>query len=278
MKKLMKFMAIAAAMALVISSMGNTTAEAAKKKAAINKKTLKLTVGQTANLKVKNLSKAQNKKLKWTSSKKAVATVNKKGKVTAKKAGSAKITAKVGKKKYTCKVTVTKKSVPQPTKTPAELAAQDRANLKKLVTTLRANGATISEDLDSRSYYSWNEAGRLIRLDIGDDEGGDLGVKGNLDTSCFTELEDLRVESNRGITGLNISGNTKLKILDCSETGITKLDVSKNTALEKLYCEYTKITALNVSTLGKNGEVKIYVPAGTKITGINDNIKITEMK
>jgi len=49
------------------------------------------------------------KKPKWSSSKKSVATVSKKGKVVAKKAGSATITAKIGKKKYKCKVKVSRK-------------------------------------------------------------------------------------------------------------------------------------------------------------------------
>ena len=46
------------------------------------------------------------KSVKWSSSKSSVASVNAKGKVTAKKAGTATITAKVGGKKYTCKITV----------------------------------------------------------------------------------------------------------------------------------------------------------------------------
>ena len=45
-------------------------------------------------------------KVVWKSSKKKVATVSKKGKVKAKKPGKTTITAKVGKKKYKCKVVV----------------------------------------------------------------------------------------------------------------------------------------------------------------------------
>ena len=58
--------------------------------------------GKTVQLKMKG-TKA---KVKWSSSKKSIATVNKKGKVTAKKPGKATITAKIGKKKYKCKITV----------------------------------------------------------------------------------------------------------------------------------------------------------------------------
>lgn len=274
MKKLTKCTAVAMSMALLITGLGASPVEAAKKsskKVAISKKTLKLTEGKTATLKVNNLSKAKKKKLKWSSNKKSVAKVDKKGKVTAKKAGTAKITAKVGKQKYTCKVTVVKKQKP---KTPAQLAAEDRANLQKFVNKLKADGAQYGTSVDSRNYQ-WNDAGRLIGIDLGDDEGGDLGFKGVIDTSCFSELETLSVEGNRGVTALNISGNKKLKKLYCDITGITKLDVSNNTALERLYCEDTKIKTLDVSALGKKGEVIVWVPKGTKVTGANANVKIT---
>ena len=57
-------------------------------------------------------------KLSGQAQKKAVATVSKKGKVKAKKKGSCMITAKVGKKKYVCKVTVKKKNPTAPTSNP----------------------------------------------------------------------------------------------------------------------------------------------------------------
>ncbi len=50
--------------------------------------------------------KGTKKKPKWSSSKKSVATVNKKGWIYTKKKGTTIITAKLGKKKYKCKVIV----------------------------------------------------------------------------------------------------------------------------------------------------------------------------
>lgn len=68
----------------------------------LNKSEVTLLTGETVKLKVSGSSAT----IKWSSSDKTVATVNKKGKVTAVGSGEATITAKVGKKKLTCKVSV----------------------------------------------------------------------------------------------------------------------------------------------------------------------------
>lgn len=68
----------------------------------ISKKNITLIKGQTKKLKISG----SRKKVKWTSSKKSVVTVTRNGVVKAWRKGTAKITAKVGKKKYICKVKV----------------------------------------------------------------------------------------------------------------------------------------------------------------------------
>ena len=78
------------------------TAEAAT--VTLNKEIVTIAVGRTEQLKLNGVSG----KTKWSSSNKKIATVNSKGKITAKNAGTAKITAKNGSKKYVCKVTVKK--------------------------------------------------------------------------------------------------------------------------------------------------------------------------
>lgn len=70
--------------------------------ASISKKKVTICTGQTIQLKVNGVKK----KARWASSNKSVATVTQKGKVSAKKKGTTAITAKIGKKKYACKVTV----------------------------------------------------------------------------------------------------------------------------------------------------------------------------
>ena len=101
----------------------------AKAKVKLNKKKLVLTVGKKAKLKVKGTKK----KVKWSSSKKKIATVTKKGVVKAKKKGTAKIVAKIGKKKYTCKVVVKAKKKAKVTSKPkavAKVTAKPKATAK----------------------------------------------------------------------------------------------------------------------------------------------------
>lgn len=70
--------------------------------ARISKGSKTILKGQTFTLYVKGTGK----KAKWSSSKQSVASVSSSGVVRGKKAGKAVITAKIGKKKYKCKVTV----------------------------------------------------------------------------------------------------------------------------------------------------------------------------
>ena len=80
-------------------SSGVLNAQAA---ARISKKRAVLVKGQSVTLRI--LGNTQ--KVRWSSSRKSVATVSSKGKVIAKGRGTTTITGKVGKKKYTCKITV----------------------------------------------------------------------------------------------------------------------------------------------------------------------------
>lgn len=97
MKKARKALFLTVLTVLILSL--PLTASAAVK---ISKKSVTLTKTQKTTLKITGTKK----KVKWSSSKKSVASVSAKGVVTAKKKGTAVITAKVGNKKYTCKVTV----------------------------------------------------------------------------------------------------------------------------------------------------------------------------
>ena len=112
MKKLLTRLFIA----MLILTFTPTMNTQAKAKIKLNKTKISLQRGKTYTLKVKGTKK----KVKWSSNKKTIATVTRKGKVTAKKQGTAVITAKIGKKKYKCKVKVWKKTTKKPTKTNTE--------------------------------------------------------------------------------------------------------------------------------------------------------------
>ncbi len=105
MNKMKRILTVVLTLALLITMMpSNLTGVNAKTVTKLSSKKIVLQVGKTKKLKVKN--KPAGVKVVWKSSKKKVATVSKKGKVKAKKPGKTTITAKVGKKKYKCKVVV----------------------------------------------------------------------------------------------------------------------------------------------------------------------------
>ena len=121
MKKLLTRLFIA----MLILTFTPTMNTQAKAKIKLNKTKISLQRGKTYTLKVKGTKK----KVKWSSNKKTIATVTRKGKVTAKKQGTAVITAKIGKKKYKCKVKVWQKTTKKSAKTNTEtLKGQEAEN------------------------------------------------------------------------------------------------------------------------------------------------------
>ena len=127
MKKFNKSLAITLILSLCLTLAAPVDA---KSKVKLNITKATLSIGGSINLKLLN----NKKKVTWKSSNKKVASVTKKGKVKAKKKGKASIVAKVGKKKYTCKVTVgsaskkniSKKSAKNVKKTAVPTATQNQ--------------------------------------------------------------------------------------------------------------------------------------------------------
>ena len=64
----------------------------------------------------------------------------------------------------------------------------------------------------------------------------------------LTALESLSCGRYNGLTEIDVSKNTALKYLSCSENRITSLNLNNNRALETLYCENNLLTSLNVSS------------------------------
>lgn len=106
-KNIMRASAAALAFCLLATAAPVANVDAAAK-TKLNKKKITIKVGKTKKLKIKNL---KGKKVKWKTSNKKVVKIKKTKKKTVvklkgKKAGTATVTAKIGKKKYKCKVTV----------------------------------------------------------------------------------------------------------------------------------------------------------------------------
>ena len=100
MKKLINYMAIGCLFACTFQAVPAV----AKVSPKLSAEQVFLEKGNTKKVTMKGLSKKQ--KVKWTTGNSKIFSVSKKGKIKAKKAGEAKLTAKLGKKKYKCKVVV----------------------------------------------------------------------------------------------------------------------------------------------------------------------------
>jgi PT repeat-containing protein len=114
-KKQAKVFAGLLSMSLAVSLMTplqGVSGQAARRKIALSKKSVTMTVGQKKTIRIKN---AKGKRIKWSIKKKSIASYKKSGKyavkLTAKKKGTTTLTCKVknGKwKSYRCKVKVKK--------------------------------------------------------------------------------------------------------------------------------------------------------------------------
>lgn len=123
------FIVLTMTISLAETSFSGISDVEAAQKIKISKKKAALFIGETLKLKVKGTSK----KVKWSSNKKSIASVSSKGKVKAKKTGVATITAKVGNKRYKCKVTVKSGLIADKT----QISLDDTSSIKVKVTIKR---------------------------------------------------------------------------------------------------------------------------------------------
>lgn len=98
--------AILLCMTTVFFPENDILAEAKEKKIRLNHTSITVKNGKSVQLKLLGTSKKKLRSVKWSSTNEYNASVNRNGKVTGKRLGSVTITAKVGKKKYRCKVKV----------------------------------------------------------------------------------------------------------------------------------------------------------------------------
>lgn len=179
----------------IVCSDGSVS-QAAKVK--LNKSSVSLKIGETVKLKVKNYKK----KVKWASSNKKVAKVTAKGVVKAKAAGKTTITAKAGKKKMKCKVTVSedesKKQVnqtdttvsvntPAPANTPDVTQSPTNAPEPTATPKYMQEGAFVYDKLD----ISWIDPNKPMVAFTFDD-----GPVGSSDTSYSMRIQKALKEYN----------------------------------------------------------------------------------
>lgn len=135
-----------------------TVKVSAKENDKLNHKKLTIQYGKTKTLKLSGMSK----KVTWTSSNKAVVKVVSRGgnkaTLTGKGAGTATVTAKAGKKKYMCKVTVKYKKYKDVYVTIGKkqytLTLYDNAGAKQLYKQLPMT-ITMDEMNGNEKYYLW---------------------------------------------------------------------------------------------------------------------------
>lgn len=167
-------------------------------KVKLNKSSVSLKIGETVKLKVKNYKK----KVKWASSNKKVAKVTAKGVVKAKAVGKTTITAKAGKKKMKCKVTVSedesKKQVnqtdttasvntPAPANTPDVTQSPTNAPEPTATPKYMQEGAFVYDKLD----ISWIDPNKPMVAFTFDD-----GPVGSSDTSYSMRIQKALKEYN----------------------------------------------------------------------------------
>lgn len=174
-------------------------------------------------------------KTQITAAKKTAAPGNTTGTTAGKNTGSttAKPTA-------TPTPTPTVTPTPTPTANPTVTLSADAQALKKIIEEQKKAGATVSEDLQDKDQYSWDE-GTLIGI-----TWNKVGLAGKLDLGFFASLKSVSFNNN-AITELDVTKCTKLQKLLCNGNQLTKLDVTKCPELINLQCNKNQLSKLDVT-------------------------------
>ena len=136
--------------------------------------------------------------------------------------------------------TPTSTPTPTPTANPTVTLSADAQALKKIIEEQKKAGATVSEDLQDKDQYSWDE-GTLIGI-----TWNKVGLAGKLDLGSFASLKSVSFNNN-AITELDVTKCTKLQKLLCNGNQLTKLDVTKCPELINLQCNKNQLSKLDVT-------------------------------
>lgn len=103
---------------------------------------------------------------------------------------------------------------------------------------------SVNIDKDGDGWLDRTEINSITMINCAgtaDNRGSIRSLRG---IELFANLEQLYCTYNE-LPELDLSKNTKLRLLACSNNRLPELDLSKNTALEKVYAHYNNLTALN---------------------------------
>ena len=125
-------------------------------------------------------------------------------------------------------------------------------NMSRYITLTVTNGAAIKLDFKAAS------AGTPVRIVSGSNTQditvgtGWTGYRnytaGSTTMTVYGDIIGFDCMSNgANITAIDLSHNTQLKTLDCSDNTLSSLDVSKNTQLTELYCYHNQLSSLDLS-------------------------------
>lgn len=200
-------------MPVVVPALQNTyTVQAASVK--INKKKLTLNVKEKYTLKIKGTSK----KVKWTSSDKKIATISSKGKVTAKKKGNVTITAKVGGKKYKCKIKVEK---PVLNKTTTKIAINQKEKLMVAGTTQKIKWSS-----ENKKIATVNSKGKITPKKLGTTKI--VAKIGNTKYKCKVKVVKKSYKSNIQLSYNRVNEDILIKIKNNNSCKIDYVGISIN--------------------------------------------------
>lgn len=210
----------------------------------ISQSTLVVEKGKTAILTLNGTKQ----KVKWTTSNKSIATVSSKGVVTGKSAGTAKITAAVGNKKYNCNVTVKNVST---TPTNNDIAVKnivlDKSSYTlKLGNTLSLN-ATVSPSNATNKAVTWSssnsnvvtvsETGLVTAIN-----GGTAKITAKAETksaTCTITVDDYGARTNP----ISAYSSNEFNLYDSSKfVGKFKLELKEclvGTSAEQMFSSYS---------------------------------------
>lgn len=107
---------------------------------------------------------------------------------------------------------------------------------------------TVDVDTNRDGQVSVNEAKNVRALSLsiyGTEEV--FNVTKMPEIKYFTSLEELDCWENKLLTALDLSKNTALEELNCSDNQLTSLDVSGCAALTRLFCYDNHLTSLDIS-------------------------------